>query len=167
MKQTLKYIYSIVYDNLKFAESKHTLILTFSGAVLAFATTFFSENIAQNLFAIASIVFALLAIFYSFIALVAKTSKITNTHKAKVCNLTFYKDIMNFDEVSYINEIKKQYEFTNIYKPDNFDYDLARQIISNSKLAHTKFLYFNFAVVFLLASVLSLIVTVLIRGGVW
>ena len=66
MKQTLKYIYSVVFDNLKFAEAKHTLILTLASAVLAFATTFFSVNTIQNLLAIASVVFALIAIFYSF-----------------------------------------------------------------------------------------------------
>ena len=51
MKQTLKYIYSVVFDNLKFAEAKHTLVLTLSSAVIAFASTFFSINIYQNIFA--------------------------------------------------------------------------------------------------------------------
>lgn len=164
MKQTLKYIYGIVFDNLKFAESKHTLILTLASAVLAFATTFFSGNNVQNILSIASIVFALIAIFYSFVALVARSIKIKQKHLKPNANLIYYKDIMCYDESSYIEAIKKTYDFTKIYKPDNLDYHLAKQIISVAKLAHIKFLYFNFAVIFLIASIICLIFIVLLRG---
>lgn len=167
MKQTLKYIYGIIFDNLKFAEGKHTLILTISSAVLAFATTFFGDNIAQNLFAIASIIFALIAIFYSFVALVAKHVRVKQKKIKGKTNLIYYKHIMAYDEYGYIDAIKKEYQFTNIYKPDNMDYDLARQIISIAKLTWIKFLYFNFAIVFLVASIICIILTVLIRGNIW
>ncbi|MBE7075276.1 MAG: hypothetical protein E7376_04790 [Clostridiales bacterium] len=167
MKQTLKYIYGVVFENLKFAESKHTLILTISSAVLAFATTFFGDNIAQNLFAIASIIFALIAIFYSFVALVARHVKVKQKKIKKIVNLIYYKDIMHYDEIGYIDAIKKNYNFTNIYKPDNMDYDLAKQIISVSKLTWIKSIYFNFAVVFLVVSIVCIILTVLIRGNIW
>lgn len=166
MKQTLKYIYSVVYDNLKFAEAKHSIVLTLSGIVLAFATTLFTSNVVQNLLTVASILFALIAIFYSFVALVARRVKVSRSHKLQKPNLLYYKDIMRFNEVDFINQIKINYSFTNIYKPDNMDYDLARQIISTSKLAHIKFLYFNFAVIFLIASILCLIANVVLRGQV-
>lgn len=164
MKQTLKYIYGIVFDNLKFAEAKHTLILTLASAVLAFATTFFAGNNIQTLLSIASIVFALIAIFYSFIALVARKVRVNKTHYKTDANLIYYKDIMRFNEITYIEAIKKTYDFTKLYKPDNFDYDLAKQIISVAKLAHIKFIYFNFAVIFLIASIICLILIVLLRG---
>lgn len=166
MKQTLKYIYSVVFDNLKFAEAKHTLILTLASAVIAFATTFFSLNQIQNLFAIASIIFALISIFYSFIALVAKRVRLKQKKFNKTANLIFYKDILKFDEFGYIDKIKKEYSFTNLYKPDAMDYDIARQIISISKLAYIKFLYFNFAVVFLIVSIICIIFAVLVRGNI-
>lgn len=164
MKQTLKYIYGIVFDNLKFAEAKHTLILTLASAVLAFATTFFAGNNIQTLLSIASIVFALIAIFYSFIALVARKVRVNKTHYKTDANLIYYKDIMRFNEITYIEAIKKTYDFIKLYKPDNFDYDLAKQIISVAKLAHIKFIYFNFAVIFLIASIICLILIVLLRG---
>lgn len=167
MKQTLKYIYSVVYENLKFAESKHTIVLTLAGAVLAFATTFFSDNLLQNLFAIASILFSLIAIFYSIIALASRNVKLKLKNNTNKRNLIYYKDIMKYDEIAYINAIKKEYEFTNIYKPDNMDFDLAKRIIVVSKLTYIKLLYFNFAIIFLFASVLCLIATVLIRGQIW
>ena len=167
MKQTLKYIYSVVYENLKFAEAKHTIVLTLAGAVLAFATTFFSDNLLQNLFAIASIIFSLIAIFYSIVALASRNVKLKLKKTNEKSNLIYYKDIMRFDDIAYVNTIKKEYDFTNIYKPDNMDFDLAKRIIVVAKLTYIKLLYFNFAIVFLFSSVLCLIATVLIRGNIW
>lgn len=166
MKQTLKYIYAIVYENMKFAETKHSIILTLSSGVIAFTTFFFSNNIAENLFAISAIIFSLIAILYSFVALVARKVKLKNKNKKQNLNLIFYKDIMHFNEETYIKEIKKEYNFTSIYTPDKMDYDLAKQIIATSKLAHIKFLYFNFAVLFLIASIICIILTVLARGNI-
>ena len=167
MKQTLKYIYSLVYDDMKFAESKHNIVLTISGIVLAFATTFLGSNIAQTLFSIASIIFSLIAILYSFVALVSRNVKVKNKREKKEFSLVAYKDIMRFDEKTYVEKIRKEYSFTHLYKPDKMDYDLAREIISVSKLAWLKFLYFNFSVVFLIMSILCIILTVVIRGQIW
>ena len=66
-----------------------------------------------------------------------------------------------------LDALKKQYGFTASYKPDNMDYDLSNQIVSISKLAWIKFLYFNFAVVFLIASIMCIIFNVVIRGQIW
>ena len=166
MKQTLKYIYNVVYENMKFAETKHSIVLTLASAVIAFATTFFSTNSRQNLLAVGSIVFELIAILYSFVALVARKVRTKKRKTKDTDNLLFYKDIMHYDEKSYIDTIKKKYNFTNIYKPDQMDYDLASEIIITSKLASLKFTYFNLAVLFLIASIICLITTVLLKGQV-
>ena len=109
MKQTLKYIYNIVFDNMKFAEAKHTLILTLSSAVLAFATTFFGNDIIQNVLAVASIIFALIAIFYSFVALIARKVNAKQKQVNGSENLLYYKDIMRFDSKTYIEKIRINY----------------------------------------------------------
>lgn len=167
MKQTLKYIYSIIYDNMKFAEAKHTIILTLSSAVIAFATTFFGNNKFQNVLASGGIVFALISILYSFVALIARKVRIKAKKSANNQNLIFYKNVMKFDENTYISNIKKKYSFTNIYTPDQMDYDLAKTIIATARLAYIKFLYFNFAVLFLILSIICLISIVLLSGGIW
>ena len=167
MKQTLKYIYGIIYDNMKFAEAKHTIILTLSSAVIAFATTFFGNNQFQNLLASGGIVFALISILYSFVALIARKVRIKSKKNANDSNLIFYKNVMKFNEETYIASIKKKYAFTNIYTPDQMDYDLAKTIIATARLAYIKFLYFNFAVLFLITSIICLISIVLLRGGLW
>ena len=167
MKQTLKYIYGIVYENLKFAEAKHTLILTLSSAVLAFETTFFGLNSIENILVVSSIIFALIAIFYSFVALVARKVNTKSKNIKGNESLLYYKHIMRFGYLTYIEAIKNNYSFTNIYKPDNMDFDLAKQIIATSKLAWIKFIYFNFAVTFLIASIICIIFTVILRGNLW
>ena len=168
MKQTLKYIYSIVYEDMKFAESKHNIVLTLSGAVIAFSTTFFSSNNIQTIFAVASIIFSLIAILYSFVALVARRVRTRQRkHVNSKTNLVSYKDIIQYDEIGYIKAIKNDYEFLKIYKPDKMDYDLSTEIITTSKLAWIKNLYFNLAVIFLIASIVSIIMAVLIRGNLW
>ena len=167
MKQTLKYIYSIVYEDMKFAEAKHNIVLTLSGAVIAFATTFFGSNNLQVLFAVASIIFSLIAILYSFVALVARKVKVKQKKIKDNKNLVSYKDIISFNTEGYINAIKNNYDFLSGYKPDKMDKDLAEEIIKTSKLAWIKFLYFNLAVIFLIASIVCIIMSVLIRGNLW
>ncbi len=167
MKQTLKYIYGIVYENMKFAETKHSIILTLASAVIAFATTFFGVDARQNLFAIASIILALIAILYSFVALVARRVRIKNKKLKKEISLINYKDITRFDAQNFVEQIKREYDFTKIYKPDKMDYHLAYEVIITAKLAYIKFLYFNFAVLFLIVSIVCIILSVLIRGGIW
>ena len=44
MKQTLKYIYERLFESLKYAETKHSITMTIASAVIAFASTFFSDN---------------------------------------------------------------------------------------------------------------------------
>lgn len=167
MKQTLKYIYGIVYDDMKFAESKHSIVLTLSGAVIAFASTFFSDNNIQTLLAVASIIFSLIAILYSFVALLARHVRIKQKkHLKKDPNLLSYKDIIRYDAKGYTSAILKDYDFLKGYKSDKMDLDLADEIITTSKLAWIKFLYFNLAVLFLIASIVTLILSVIIRGKV-
>ena len=168
MKQTLKYIYNIVYDDMKFAEAKHNIVLTLASAVTAFATTFFGTNNIQTLFAAASIIFALIAILYSFVALVSRRVRVRQRKRLKKDpNLISYKDIIYYDSEGYLSAVKKDYDFLRGYKPDKMDLDLAGQIITTSKLAWIKFLYFNLAVIFLIASIITIIMAVLIRGNIW
>ena len=121
MKQTLKYIYIIIYEDMRFAENKHSLILTLSSAVIAFATTFLGGSTRQILCSVAAIIFALIAILYSFVALIARNVKVKQKKIKNTGSLIFYKDIIKYDEKTYIDQVRKNYEFTKIYKPDQMD----------------------------------------------
>ncbi len=166
MKQTLKYIYERLFENLKYAETKHSITMTLASAVIAFASTFFSDNSVINIISSATIMLALLSVIYSFIALISREVKIkSNKNEIDKINLMFYKTIMLYDEINYVKKIKKKYNFPTSYKPDEMDYDLARQVISTAKLLYVKFSYFNYSLFFLFLSIICGIVVVCIKGN--
>ena len=166
MKQTLKYIYERLLDNTKIAESKYAITIALASGVIVFASGFLSlDSLIGKTLSAGCIVFALISVLYGFVALSAKTIRIPRKkHPKKIKNLMFYKNIIRFDEHSYVEEIKKRYNFPNAYKPDEFDFDLARQVISLAKVVYLKFLYFNLSLVFLILSVICGVVLIILIG---
>jgi len=167
MKQTLKYIYEKLQDNMKFAESKHSMTIALAGGIVVFASAFLdlSTTFVATLSA-GCIIFALISVLYSFIALSAR-----KVHFKKyrgdaefVENLMYYKTIMKFDEISYVNTIQKTYNLPKSYKPDEMDLDLARQIISVAKVTNVKFAYFNLSLVFLFLSLMCAVGSIILLG---
>ena len=167
MKQILKYIYERLLDNMKFAEGKHAVTIALASAVIVFAINFL--NLSTPFVATLSagcIVFSLISILYSFIALSARKVKIGD-YKGKEgikYNLMYYKNIILFDEDTYISTIKTQYNLPKAYRPDEQDRDFARQIISVAKVTNLKFSYFNLSLLFLFLSLLCAVATILILG---
>lgn len=167
MKQTLKYIYERLFEDLKYAETKHSITMTIASAVIAFASTFFSNNYVLNILSSACILLALISIIYSFIALLSRNVHVS--HKEKVVNknnLMLYKTIKEYSDISYCKKLKVSYKLPKDYKIDEIDLDLARQVISTAKLVNLKFSYFNFSLVFLFLSIICGIVVVCIRGNI-
>ena len=62
MKQTLKYIYSVLTENLKFAEGKHSILIALNSALAVFVSTYLtSQNIVVKLIACLIIIFAVIS----------------------------------------------------------------------------------------------------------
>ena len=167
MKQTLKYIYERLLENMKFAEGKHAVTIALASAVIVFALNFLSLTapFVATLSA-GCIVFSLISILYGFIALSARKVKIG---EAKIkedvkYNLMYYKDIILFDVETYVTKVKQEYNMPKAYKPDNMDKDLARQIISVAKVTSLKFSYFNLSLLFLFLSLTCAVATILLLG---
>lgn len=156
MKQTLKYIYERLLDSFKLAETKYSITIALASGVIVFGSTFLSQTeMLAKIFSASCVIFALISVLYGFIALTARRIKLPVNKKPKnIENLMYYKIIIKFDEFNYISEIKKRYQFPNSYKPDELDYDLARQIITLSKIINIKYIYFNLSITFLFISVL-------------
>lgn len=166
MKQTLKYIYERLFDNLKYAETKHSITMTIAAAVIAFMSTFFSEVSIINILTSATIMLALISVIYSFIALLSREVKISNKeNNISKKNLMHYRTILNYSDIGYANKIKKEYNLPASYKIDEMDLDLAREVIKTAKLLNIKFSYFNFSLFFLFLSILCGIVVVCIKGN--
>lgn len=166
MKQTLKYIYQTLFEKLKYAETKHSITMTIASAVIAFASTYFSDNKLINILASATIMLALISIIYSFVALLSRNVKLPkkDTHTENK-NLMSYRTISNYTDIGYAKKIKKEYNLPPNYNIDEMDLDLAREVISVAKLVSIKFSYFNYALFFLFLSILCTIVAVCIRGN--
>lgn len=166
MKQTLKYIYERLYEQLKYAETKHSISLTLATALAVFSATYLRSNSGFILvLSGSSIIFALISIFYSFIALFAKTVHVKDNGKDRhLTNLLFYKTIIKYERDDFLHELIKTYPFPKNYQPDAFDKDLASSIIATARVLNRKFQTFNYAITFLVFSIICQVIVVILMG---
>lgn len=166
MKQTLKYILERLVNMRKFAEDKHSITIALASGVIVFASYFFNSQRPEVIFISASsIVFALISVLYSFLALSAKRVKVKNITKKDDGDLIDYKSVAEFGVENYLETIKNNYKFPKSYKFDQFDKDLAIQIISTAKVIKIKFSYFNIALIFLSISIIACATSICIMAG--
>lgn len=165
MKQILKYILSQVMENLHFAEGKHNISITLSSAVIVFAASQFSlYTRLGSVFASCAIVSCAASLFCSFSAMSSRKIRWFHAFKRadKANNLIYFQDISSFDEETYLKKIQTDYSLPKQYKPDGFDFDLARQIIATSKVAKIKFRLFNAALSFLALSICFVVTSIVV-----
>ncbi|MDD4211575.1 MAG: hypothetical protein PHC46_04235 [Clostridia bacterium] len=166
MKQTLKYILSVVMENLKYAESKHAISIALATGIIIFASTNLEgANFLGTIFAGLSILFCSISIILSFIALMSRNIKILRKKritKISDLNLIYFKDISEFGAMNYLEAIIKYYDFPNDYKPDEFEFDIAEQILMNAKVTNIKFNFFNKSIQWLAVGIFFIIIMVFI-----
>ena len=77
MKQMLKYILSVVMENLKYAEAKHSVSVALNSGIIIFVSSGFEvQNNVATIFAVFSIMFCGVSIAYGFLALMSRDIKI-------------------------------------------------------------------------------------------
>ena len=166
MKQTLKYILQYVIENLKIAETKHSVIIALNGAVIALTLGFAgSEKVYIIYLNYIVLLFAGLSIIISFSALHAR--KINVKYKAKKYsdkNLLYFKNLASMTTEELLLNIIKYYDFPHNYKIDNFEIDLASTIIANSKVAKAKYNLFNKSTFFCVISIFFALAMFFING---
>lgn len=152
-------------ENLHFAEGKHNISITLSSAVIVFAASQFSiYTQLGSVFASCAIVACAASLFCSFWALSSRKIRFFHAFKKSqnATNLIYFQDVSNFDEQSFIKKIQVDYSLPKAYKPDGFDFDLARQIIANSKVAKIKFRLFNAALTFLALAICFVVTSIVV-----
>jgi len=167
MKQVLKYIYSVLTENLKFAESKHSILIALNSALVVFISGYLNNNlIVVKFLTCVIIIFAAFSLFFNFMALLSRKVKYYKniSFKEKELNLIYYKHIMNFSYEQYLQEVKEKYNFPKSYKFDGLDYDLSKQIIAISNVTHLKFAYFNYSLICLIFELILTILNITIVG---
>ena len=165
MKQTLKYILSVVMENLKYAESKHGVSIALATGIIIFASSNLATLILLNIiFSGLAIFFCAVSIGFSFLALMSRNIRISKTKEVtatKDLNLVYFNDIRDFDAPNYLEAIINYYDFPKNYKPDEFEVDLAEQILLNAKVTSLKFNFFNKSIEWLAVGIFFIIVTVI------
>lgn len=165
MKQTLKYIFDRLEEQLKYAETKHSISITLASALTVFSATYLdSSKPLVNALSAISIIFSLVSVLYSFIALSAKHIRFGRTHKLQQENLLYFKHIARFSPEDYLKEIAQSYPLFKGYKTDQFDLDLSKQVVATAKTISAKFLLFNFALTFLILSLFCESAVIILKG---
>lgn len=165
MKQTLKYIFDRLEEQLKYAETKHSISITLASALTVFSATYLdSSKPLVNVLSAISIIFSLVSVLYSFIALSAKHIRFGRTHKSQQENLLYFKHIARFSPEDYLKEIAQSYPLFKGYKTDKFDLDLSKQVVATAKTISAKFLLFNFALTFLILSLFCESAVIILKG---
>ena len=170
MKQTLKYIYDRLEEQLRYAETKHSISITLASALTVFSATYLDSSTPLiNALSAISIIFSLVSVLYSFLALSAKKVHFGKTKKrvedkSSNPNLLYYKEISFFSPEDYVARVASVYPLFKGYKPDAFDLDLSRQVVATSKTIYSKFLLFNFALTFLILSLFCESAVIILKG---
>lgn len=167
MKQTLKYIYQVLTENLRFAETKHSILIALNGALAVFISGYLvGTSLLVKFLTCLIIIFAVVSLFFNFTALLSRKIRYVKNIKFKEneLNLIYYKHIVNFSFERYLEEIKKEYNFPKEYKFDGLDYDLSKQIIAISNVTNIKFAFFNYSLIFLMLELVLTIVNVCLVG---
>lgn len=154
----LKYILGLIIDNLKFAEQKHSISIAINSGIIVFTSAyFFNKSSVITATAFCVVAFSAISLIFNFIALLSRSITIEKNSIPATGNLLYFKNISTYDEKQYLLAIKTFYNFPKEYVIDNFDTDLAKQIIANSKVANIKFSFFNKSLYFLFLAVSTLI----------
>ncbi len=168
MKQILKYTLSLVIDNVKFSETKHSIIISLNGALIVFTAGFFSSKVFEiALLNWSVLLFSAISMLISFSALHPRFDKVKrNLKRQRVNSLVYYRDISTLDVQDYLNRIIINYNFPKDYACDEYEKDLASEIITNARLAEIKYSMFNKSIFFLSLALIFGIVLFAIVGFV-
>lgn len=145
MKQTLKYILQYILENIKIAETKHSVIIALNGAIIALSLGYLSS--ASQIVRLLNwlvLFFCGISIIISFFALHSRNVRVKKRFKkTEDKNLLYYTNLAGMSSDELLNNIVLYYNFPENYIVDNFDVDLAITIIANSKVVSVKHNLFN------------------------
>lgn len=160
MKQTLKYILQYLLENIKIAESKHSVAIALNGAIIALTLTFLSSTSSQVRFLNWLVIFFCgFSIIISFFALHSRNVRVKSKFKkTDDKNLLYYKNLASMSSNELLENIILYYGFPQNYVVDNFDTDLALTIIASSKVVSAKYSLFNKSTMFSVVGILCALV---------
>jgi hypothetical protein len=148
--ELLKFIYSNVNDQTKFAESKNgALIILNSGLIFGYLSILpYEPNNCPLIIFIYSIIFVffnVVAIFISLLSLIPILSKIPQTEKPDdgTLNILFFDHLTGFSEKELVRRTNHDLNIQESDYDDPICLQLAQQIIVNSGITKRKYCLFK------------------------
>ncbi|WNY26380.1 Pycsar system effector family protein [Methanolapillus ohkumae] len=166
-REFLYQTYDMVLERLKYAEAKNTIIVTLLGALVVGGFRIYNEtpyrpDIATFYFW-NFILFAVIAITVSLSSFMPNV-KLQYLYKGKdpaeSDSLVYYEHISKYDVESYLTAINRRY-FDSEATPGNLDFDVAAQLIINSRSAYRKYSISYYAIVFSIFAILTPVVGII------
>lgn len=148
--ETLKYIYSLVAEWLKFAESKNIALIVFNSSImlglLTGLTTIVTWEILFKVSMLILFVFNLISIICVLCAVFPRIKKnlAFNKSYSPDDNLFFYADLAHYDTNQLLTALKDNYG-ESVDPTSTAQKALARQIVINSVIANLKYKWFKIA----------------------
>lgn len=173
----LKFIFDNVNNWLKFAESKNAALLVANSAFIfqVFRILIDDENINKFVYFYLVICIVLAAIsaclcLLSFVPKISIPSISTGEYvQEENANLIFYGHIAMFTPNKYWEALRTQNIISEEYAQDKFLAAIANQIVINSKIALTKYIFFRIALWLTVAAIipptLILIITLILYAN--
>jgi hypothetical protein len=157
MEERLYKIFANVNDWLKFAEAKNLGILTLNAAIVFGLTQieFEKDNIIEKAAFYVYMPFAIVSFLVAFISLLPIINSIQRGKRVKklirnfeelfgakpIVNIHYYGHVHNLSLPAFISELKRKTNYTSHF--NEFEKDLASQIIYNSSITWLKFQLFK------------------------
>jgi hypothetical protein len=171
----LKFIFDNVNNWLKFAESKNAaLLVANSGIAFGITRIIFSLPNIDKVFFSCLLICICLVIISAFICLLSFIPKISDNFISENflqplnANLVFYGDIAKFTPEQYLKALHSNNLLREEDLENKFLEFISYQIVINSKIAYSKFIYFQLAIwltIIAISILLILIIFTLIQYG--
>lgn len=164
---TLKYILDNVNSWLKFAEGKNGALLVFnSGVIFGVNRVLMSQTITINIYIECLFIFCLFFLVVSAcICLVSFVPKIKipslligKTVQARDVNVLFYGHLTHCTPKDYLELLEKEKIIDKNTSQKRIVENIADQIITNSKIAYTKYIFFIYSIRITITSVVLIVV---------
>ncbi|WP_338100241.1 Pycsar system effector family protein [Methanolapillus africanus] len=167
MRDFLYQTYDMVLERLKYAEAKNTIIVTLLGALVIGGFRIYNEtpyrpDIATFYFwnFILFAVFAITVSLSSFMPNIKLQFLYKGKTPAETDSLIYYEHISKYDVETYLTAVNRRY-FDSEATPGNLDFDVAAQIIINSRSAYRKYSISYYAIVFSIFAILTPVVGII------
>ena len=155
MKETLKEILDRFQHLSDYAETKLGVLIAFNSALIfGLLSTYKDQSVSAKYVIIAVVIMNGISLFFAFSGVFAKRK---NTHsssdKFENKNYYYFKYVAQLNESTFLEQIKADYSMTS--QNENIEKHLSNQIVVLARNADRKFRFFNIAIGFTIASLIT------------